>query len=160
MNIFDLTTSYQQVYNQIENGEDEQVYLDTLDSINEAIEDKAEGYVKIIKSIEGDNDAITKEVTRLQERKKRNTNAIKRLKENLQIAMEETNQDKIKTKLFSIGIQNNPPKIDIKSDQSIPKEFWTEQAPTIDKKSLLAYLKEGKEVDGVELKQDSSIRIR
>ncbi|MEV7495747.1 siphovirus Gp157 family protein, partial [Streptomyces anulatus] len=48
-NLFELKDSYQQVYDLIAEQEDEQILKDTLSSINDAIEDKADGYVAVIK---------------------------------------------------------------------------------------------------------------
>ena len=55
MNLFDLSQNFKQVYDEIQQGENSDVYMDTLNSIDEAIEDKAVGYAKVIKNIEGDN---------------------------------------------------------------------------------------------------------
>ncbi|WNM55269.1 Gam-like end protection [Staphylococcus phage S-CoN_Ph27] len=110
-----------QVFEAISSGEDDQVYLDTLQSINDSIEDKADGYMRIIKNLEGDNEALDKEIKRLQARKKTNANGIKRMKESLQLAMEETNKLAFKTSLFSYGIQNNAPSLDNLDMGKIPK---------------------------------------
>ena len=59
--LFELKDSYQQVYDLIAEQEDEQILKDTLASINDAIEDKADGYVAVIKSLEADNNAIDEE---------------------------------------------------------------------------------------------------
>lgn len=69
-NLFELKDSYQQVYDLIAEQEDEQVLKDTLSSINDAIEDKADGYVAVIKSLEADNNAIDEEIKRLRQRTK------------------------------------------------------------------------------------------
>lgn len=159
-NLFDLSTNYQQVYDMISQGEDSEVYLDTLESLNDSIEDKANGYAKIIKSIEGDNEAIKKEIDRLQARKKANENAIRNLKENLQYAMEQTNKKAFRTELFSFGIQRNPVKSNITDETKIPKVYFNEQEPKLDKKRLLEDLKNNIQVNGAELTQDSSLRIR
>ncbi|MCZ2499788.1 hypothetical protein GN316_24415, partial [Xylophilus sp. Kf1] len=42
-NLFELKDSYQQVYDLIVEQEDEQILKDTLESINDAIEEKADG---------------------------------------------------------------------------------------------------------------------
>lgn len=160
MNIYDLGINYQNVYNQIAQGEDSQTYIDTLDSIDEAIENKADGYAKIIKSLEGDNEAIAREIKRLQDRKKANENGIKNLKENLQIGMELSDKKAFRTNLFSFGIQRNKPKAEVTNEEKIPKGYYNEQPMKLDKKRLLEDLQNDVEVEGAELTQDSSIRIR
>lgn len=159
-NLYDLTGGYLDVYEQIASGEDSQVYKDTLDSINDSIEDKANSYAKIIKSIEGDNEAIKKEIDRLQTRKKANENGIRNLKENLQYAMEQTNKKAFRTELFSFGIQRNPVKSNITDETKIPKVYFSEQEPKLDKKRLLEDLKNNIQINGAGLTQDSSLRIR
>jgi len=75
-NLFELKDSYQQVYDLIAEQEDEQVLKDTLASINDVIEDKADGYVAVIKSLEADNNAIDEEIKRLRQRKTSNQNVM------------------------------------------------------------------------------------
>lgn len=159
-NIYELTESYKQVFDAISSGEDDQVYLDTLQSINDSIEDKADNYMRVIKNLEGDNEALDKEIKRLQARKKTNQNGIKRMKEDLQLTMEQTNKLAFKTPLFSYGIQNNAPSLDNLDIDKIPKKYFVEQDPKLDKKSLLNDLKEGQEINGATMKQTQSLRVR
>ena len=103
--LFDLSADYQQVYNLIAEQEDEQILKDTLASINDAIEDKADGYVAVIRTLESDNKAIDEEVKRLRQRKTSNQNGVKRLKESLQEVMEKTGKVKFKQHLTRIVSQ-------------------------------------------------------
>lgn len=158
--LFDLSTDYQQLYDLIAEQEDEQILRDTLASINDAIEDKADGYVAVIKTLEGDNKAIDEEIKRLRQRKTSNQNGVKRLKESLQEVMEQTGKEKFKTALNSYSIANNPPSLDITDESLIPKQYYIEQQPKLDKKELLKVVKDGLEIKGVELKQSRSLRVR
>lgn len=158
--LFDLTESYQQVYDLIAEEGDEKALIDTLESIEDAFEDKADGYQAVIKSLEADNVAIDEEIKRLRQRKTTNQNGIKRLKESLQEAMVRTDKTKFKTALHSYSIANNPPSLDIETEKYIPTEYWVSQAPKVNKKDLLADLKNGKEIKGVTVKQTQSLRVR
>ncbi|MEX6341473.1 siphovirus Gp157 family protein [Staphylococcus arlettae] len=158
--LFNLTDNYKQVYDLIAEQGDEQLLNDTLDSINDALEDKADGYVSVIKSLESDNKAIDDEIKRLQQRKTTNKNGIDRLKESLKASMESTGKTKFKTALNSYNIQNNPPSLNVIEEKRIPSDFWLSQAPKLDKKSLLKHIKENNDVDGVEIKQTQSLRVR
>ena len=158
--LFDLSTDYQQLYDLIAEQEDEQILKDTLASINDAIEDKADGYVAVIKTLEGDNKAIDEEIKRLRQRKTSNQNGVKRLKESLQEVMEQTGKVKFKTALNSYSIANNPPSIEVTNESLIPKQYYIEQQPKLDKKELLKVVKDGLEIKGVELKQSRSLRVR
>lgn len=87
--LFNLTDAYQQVYDLIAEQGDETVLIETLQSINDALEEKADGYVAVIKTLEADNVAIDEEIKRLRQRKTSNQNGISRLKESLQFAMDQ-----------------------------------------------------------------------
>ncbi|MGQ5218500.1 siphovirus Gp157 family protein [Staphylococcus equorum] len=158
--LFNLTDNYKQVYDLIAEQGDEQLLNDTLDSINDALEDKADGYVSVIKSLESDNKAIDDEIKRLQQRKTTNKNGIDRLKESLKASMESTGKTKFKTALNSYNIQNNPPSLNVIEEKHIPSDFWLSQAPKLDKKALLKHIKENDDVDGVKIKQTQSLRVR
>ncbi|WP_228865549.1 siphovirus Gp157 family protein [Staphylococcus lugdunensis] len=159
-NLFELSTNYQQIYNLISEQENELILKDTLASINDALENKADSYVAIIKSLETDNKAIDEEIKRLRQRKSTNENGIKRLKESLQQAMEETGKEKFKTALNSYSIAKNPPTLYVQEENSIPKEYYIEQEPKLNKTELLKAVKDGLEIKGVELKQNRSLRVR
>lgn len=159
-NIYELSENYRQVFEAISNGEDDQVYLDTLEAINDSIEDKADNYMRVIKNSEADIEALDKEIKRLHEKKKVLSNGVKRMKESLQEAMERTNKLAFKTTLFSYGIQNNAPSLDKLDIDKIPKKYFVDQDPKLDKKSLLNDLKEGQEINGATMKQTKSLRVR
>ncbi|WP_436939422.1 siphovirus Gp157 family protein [Staphylococcus xylosus] len=161
-NIYKLSSDYLNVLNMItqEHEELDQSYIDTLESIDEALEVKADNYIKVIKSLESDNEAIDEEIKRLRQRKTTYDTHIKRMKESLQNMMEETGKTKFKTALNSYNIQNNPPSLNIVDEKLIPKDYWVSQAPKLNKKDALAELKEGKEIPGVEVKQTRSLRVR
>ncbi|SCU31398.1 siphovirus Gp157 family protein [Staphylococcus xylosus] len=161
-NIYKLSSDYLTVLNMItqEHEELDQSYIDTLESIDEALEVKADNYIKVIKSLESDNEAIDEEIKRLRQRKTTYDTHIKRMKESLQNMMEETGKTKFKTALNSYNIQKNPPSLNIVDEKLIPKDYWVSQAPKLNKKDALAELKEGKEIPGVEVKQTRSLRVR
>lgn len=159
-NLFDLTQNYKQVYDLISEGEESEVYIDTLDSVDEAIEDKADGYAGVIRQLESDNDGLTKEIKRLQDRKKSNDNGISRLKENLQLMMQQTGKTKFKTNLNAFGIQKNPASLNILDEKKIPKKYFIEQEPKLNSQILKKEIKDGVEIEGAELVQTESLRIR
>lgn len=158
--LFNLKDAYQQVYDLIAEQGEESALIDTLQSINDALEEKADGYVAVIKTLEADNVAIDEEIKRLRQRKTSNQNGISRLKESLQFSMESTGKEKFKTALNSYSIANNPPSLDVVEESLIPKEYWLSQAPKLNKKDLLKDIKNGADIKGVEVKQTRSLRVR
>ena len=75
---------------------DEQTLIDTLDSIEGAIDDKAENYAKIIKDFEKSINNMGEEITRVEW-----------LKGNLYSAMKAVGKTKIKGDIFTVSIQKN-----------------------------------------------------
>lgn len=158
--LYELNQRYANILEVAEMMEPEDV-KEVLDGINDEIEIKAENYAKVIKSLENTAEGLKKEATRLNDRKKAIDNNIKQMKESLQNSMLLTGKKKFKTDLFSFNIQNNPPSLSVLSEDNIPKQFYIEKEPQLDKKSLLKHLKEsGEELTGVEIKQSESLRIR
>ena len=157
--LYELTDNYQRVLEMAEQL-DEGLLKDTLESIDEAIEVKAENTAKVIKELEGQADMLAKEVQRLNERKTTISNNSTRLKLYLQEEMEKVGKTKIKGDLFNIGIQNNPVAVYVTDEEKLPKIFFEEQKPRLNKKLLKEELKSGSTISGAELRQTKGLRIR
>ena len=158
-NLYALKDKYLEVLNMIDDDVDEQAIQDTLESIEGEIEDKALNYGKLIRNLETNNEGLTSEIKRLQQRKKSNENFIQRLKESLEFNMQQTGIKQIDTGLFKFSIQKNPPSVEIRSEDFIPEQFYKIER-TVSKKDLLDYLKSGKEIKGVEIMQREGLRLR
>ena len=158
MNLYELTDSYQKILQLIEDGGED--LEDTLESITDAIEEKADGYGKVIKNIEAQIEAIKNEEKRLSDRRKSLESNVRRLKDSLYESMKLTKTKRIKSELFTFNIQNNPPSLNIENEDAIPFEYYQPQAPKLDKKELLNAIKNGLEIEGVSIKQGESLRIR
>lgn len=145
-NIYELTGQFLQLLDMLEDEEvDEQVIMDTLESVEYEIEDKADGYAKIIKALETDVDGIQKENDRLTSRKKTYENRIKWLKQNLEMCMRATGKKKFTTDLFSFNIQKNGGKRKLTIDvdvENIPEEYRIKQPDAVNGDKLREYLKE------------------
>lgn len=133
---------------------------DTLEGIEYEIEEKAESYARVIRSLEEDANGLGNEIKRLTDKKNTINNNIRSMKKNLEKTMVETGKRKFKTKLFSFRIQANPPSAKIEDEAKLPETYLIQQPPKIDKKSLLKDLKNGKEVEGAKLVQTESLRIQ
>lgn len=146
MKLYELTEEFLQVLNMLEDEDvDEQIIQDTLESIESEIEDKADGYAKIIKTLEADVDGIQKENDRLTARKKTYENRIKWLKQNLEMCMRTTGKKKFTTDLFSFNIQKNGGKRKLTIDvdvENIPEEYRIKQPDAVNGDKLREYLKE------------------
>jgi|SRR5690625_56627 len=158
MNLYELSSNYQQIQAMIEDGQEG--LEDTLESLNDAIEDKAVGYAKIIRNLEAQINAIKEEEKRLSDRRKSLENNIKRMKVSLEENMINNNMKRIKTDLFTFNIQKNPLSVQVVNEHLIPKGYFVEQEPKLNKKEILQDYKNGVVIDGVEFKQSESLRIR
>ena len=158
MRLYELTSSYEQLLEMAEQF-DEETLRDTLESINEAIEEKVENTAYVIKSLEANVKIIDEEVKRLQAMKSTQQRNIKSLKEYIQESMEKVGLGKIEGSLIKVSIQNNPPSIRLDDDFKIGK-YLVSVEPKFDKKAILSDLKQGLDVPGAEMVQGKSIRIR
>lgn len=132
---------------------------DTMDAINGELEDKADGYARVIRELEAEEAGLDAEIKRLQARKSAVSGNKGRIKDALESAMRETGKLKFKTALFSFGIQKNPPSVAILSE-NIPLDYLVVPEPQPDKKRILAELKAGATFDWAELRQTEALRIR
>ena len=158
MRLYELTAQWESVLEIAEQFEPEAL-KDTLDSIEEAFEVKVENTAKVIKSLDADVNTIEEEIKRLSGKKTSLKNNARNLKLYLQDEMERIGKTKIKGTLFSVGVQNTPPSLRL-ADEFENQRYLVEVVPKYDKKAILADLKAGKEIDGADVVQGRSLRIR
>lgn len=161
--LYELTSDYLNLLQMAEDPDiDEEAFMDTLEGIDGALEDKADNYVKIMKQLESNEAGIDTEIKRLQGRKDSMKKKAENMKKSLQVMMESTGKEKFKTELFSFNIQNNPPKLQLTCEDVnlIPIEYLVPQDPRIDKTKIKNDIKAGKEIDFATLVTERSLRIR
>ncbi|MCT3570252.1 siphovirus Gp157 family protein [Levilactobacillus brevis] len=139
--------------------EDQQLFADTIESLQDSIADKAIGYGKVINQLVADEKQLADKIKHDQERKRALSNNISRLKLALQHGMKTAGKDKIKDIDLSIWIQNNPVSVAVTDDKLIPGEF-TEIEKKLNKTAIKQALNDGEEVPGAKLVQTRSIRIK
>ena len=136
---------------------------DTLESLQYELEEKADGYAMVMRQLEGDIALLKAEIDRLSGRKKTVENNIKRMKQSLEIAMRAADRPKIKTKLFSFGIQKNPPSVvmDEQYIENFPEKYIKVAEPELNKALIKEDLKAGVDLEGLaHLECSTSLRIR
>ena len=148
---------------------DEEQLLQICENIELEIEDKADGYAKIIKDMDGTIDALKAEEGRLKKRRKSLEGRQNFLKRNLEGAMKAIGKTKFKTDLFSFGIQKNPKSVVIADEEAFIEQCQKDgrddllkyAEPEINRTALKdAMQKDGEYFDGAELIQTESLRIR
>lgn len=162
MQLYELSQRYQAILEMAESGSySPEALEDTIKALDDAIEDKAEGYAVINQHLKNSESLLQGEINRLQERKKSIEKNRKYLNETLKEEMLAMGKQKIKTDKFTIWTQNNPISIQVTDESNIPSEFFEEQQPKLNKNELKDYLQEnGEEIEGVELVQTTGVRYR
>ena len=159
--LYKLTEAYQELLSMaLDPDTDPEALADTMEAIDGEIEFKADGYAKVMKTLDADVSAIKTEIARLTERKKSIETNIDRMKRALESSMRATGKTKFKTTLFSFGIQKNPPALKIDMPDRVPDEFLIPQEPKVDSAAIKKELKEGAAYDWCHLEQSESLRIR
>lgn len=160
MKLYEITGQFKELAEMAQEGVlDQETINDTLEGVEFEFEEKADAYAKVINSLNGDVDAIDREIKRLTDRKNTINNNVKRIKYNLEKAMLETGKTKFKTALFGFGIQKNPPSVVIDDEGSIPGTYFIPQDPKLDKAAIKKFLKDN-DVPWAHLQQTESLRIR
>lgn len=161
--LYELTEQYEGIRMMLYDGDvEEQVILDTLESIDAEIEEKADNYAKIIQDMRSSIERIRAEEERLRARRKRLEARVELLMNRLEENMRFIGKTKFKTALFSFNIQSNgglqPLEVGMISD--IPMRFLIQQDPVPDNKKIREYLKEHEVEWARLLPRGESLRIR
>lgn len=159
MKLYELAEAYKNVLDLLENEEvDQEMLQQALENVEAEIEEKVENIVKIIKNLEGDVEIIKKE-ERLYNKRKTLENKIEWIKAYTFNTLNSLGLNKIKTKIFNIGIQNNVPSVEVLDESQIPEKYFRIEKVLL-KKEILNDLKQGQEIPGVGIKVTQSLRIR
>lgn len=148
---------------------DEDQLIKACEEIELEIEDKADGYAKIIKDMDGAINKLDAEEKRLKNRKAALKNRQAFLKKNLESSMKAIGKTEFKTDLFSFNIQKGPASVKIDNTEAFIQQCQKDgrddllkyTAPEINKTALKeAMMKDGEYFEGAELVQTESLRIR
>ena len=135
----------------------EEELKDCLESIGDAIEEKASNIVAVVETLESDTKAIDEQIKRLQTRKNAIVANNERLREYLRYNMEATGINKIKHPLFSITLGKPTVTADIFDADILPDDYVTVKTDiSPDKRKILADLKNGVDIPGATLSEGKS----
>lgn len=160
MTIYELNADWQRVFDMLLDPEiPEEAVFDTIEMIEAGMDDKADSYAKILKSMEGDTSQIDAEIKRLQERKQAINRRHDWMKQSLFDMMKATGRTKFKTALFSFGIQKNGGKKPINLTDTVPAQWLKPGDPDMGK--IREYLENGGELPFAVIGEPGeSLRIR
>lgn len=160
--LYELSTEYQQLLEVLENTTDDQTLIDdTIAStgINDALEDKFEGYGQVINQIKADIKSVQAELKRLSDKKKVYQNNLERLQNNLLNSMAATGKSKVKTPLFNFTVRNSL-SVEITDIDKLPVEVVKVQPVKPDKIAIKKLLQDGEDVPGAKLELSESLTVR
>lgn len=164
MTLYELSAEYLSILELAEDPDiPEEALADSLEALGMDIEDKADGYAKVIAQLNADASALKAEIDRLTARKRTIERNVDRMKDSLKSAMILTGKTKFKTELFSFNVQKNPVAVVIDEQyiENIPEEYLIPQDPKVDKQKLKDDLKAGRDLEGIaHLEQTEGVRIR
>lgn len=159
--LYEIDGQYLQLLQMFEDGDiDEETLKDTLETIDMALEDKADNIAFILKEFDGQIDYIKAEEKRLADRRKFVEKQRDILKERLHHSFVVADKKKIKTNLHSYSVCKTAGSLIIDDEKTVPEQYFVPQAPKLDKETLKKDVKAGLvEMDGIYIKQGSYLRI-
>lgn len=157
MELYKLADQFLQVTEMIENGVEG--LEDTLELLDLSFEEKVENCVKAYRNLIAERDMCKAEAHRLTERARALDKQSETLKQYAETMMRRVGKEEVKSTLFKIKLQMNPPSVNITNDDLIPADYYVRPVPTISKTLVMNALKSGIEVPGAEIKQEKSLRI-
>lgn len=158
MNLYQITQSTQQLLEMLSEGEiPEDVYKDTVDSLG--AENAIDDVVKAIRNKQAEVEMFKAEADKLDEKAAAAQKSVESLKKLILDYMRATDQKKTGTGLFTVSRRSSK-SCELTDETKIPEQYLIPQPAKIDKKAILAELKEGKEIAGARLKESESIMIK
>lgn len=135
---------------------------DTLESLDEAFKDKAEGCIKLAVSKQCEASAITLEIDRLKKRKEKLEKDAAWLEGYVEREMMRTNLTEVKSSLFTLKLRLSPPSVVVDDVSAIPTHYLRIVPATTapDKTAIKEAIKEGIEVPGARLSQSLKLNIK
>ena len=163
MKLYELTSKRQELLDLIAAMDHEDLELsdavgDTLEALDEAIQDKAEAVASFIFSLQADSAALKQEEQRLAERRRLNDAKVERMKTYLADMLEDADIDRIKGLKYTIGFRKSE-KVQVSDVDALPERFLrVKREPNLT--ALKEALKAGQAFDGVSLTTNKNLSIR
>jgi hypothetical protein len=144
------------------NDIDDELDGSVLDGLVDEFGKKVEGCAHVIRNLTAEAKALREEATNLVTKAAIAEVRVDWLKGYIKAEMERAGMDKVKAGLFDVSVRDNPPSVEVLDASAIPVEYVHETVyTTIDKKAIVAHLREtGEVVGGVRIVVGKHVRIR
>ena len=162
--LYQISADFEAVLGLADSGdpEDQQAFIDTLESLTGELEDKLISCAAVVKQLEGIVVLLKSEEDRLSARKKTVGSNIDSLKAYMKRSMESAGITKVKRPTFEVAIQNSPPSVAMDEGtyaENLPEEFRRVKID-IDRTAVSEALKSGRELGFAKLVRCTHLRIR
>lgn len=162
--LYEITGQFRELQALAENADDGLAVAvrDTMEGIEAEFNEKALAVTRIALNMDADTEAIDREISRLQERKRMVASRQTQLKEYLRENMEAAGITKITCPLFTITLAKGRESVVVDDESKLPDELMRVKTDVSPNKAAIAEkLKAGEEVEGARLERgQSSIRIK
>lgn len=163
--LYELSDAYKRLRDMEEeiDGETrtEETYLNTLESIEEPLKDKANNIAKLIKKLTSDVEDKKEKIAAWQGSKKTDENKVAWLKRYLTQELDHAGIKKLETEDFILSPRNYKAATVVESLDLLPDEFKsTKVEVTPDKNEIYTALKAGNEVPGAHLEPNRGTTIK
>lgn len=161
--LYELTHEYQTIMTDLvdADGEVSEDVMERLAAIGGDYTEKCDNVAAVMRTIETRAAAAKSEKDRLAKLQKSYDSQAARLKLYLYESLIATDTAKVEGPRFTITVARCPASVDVLNDGLVPEEFRIPQEPKLDRRAILAALKEGTAIEGCELVSDkTTIRIR
>ena len=124
--IFEIRDRIKYFYDFISDPEseyDDQIFRDTLESLDGELEDKLESYMRVIVQLESDAEGIKGQIDRLQRQYDACKNPATRMRQTMLQVMQDLGRPKVQTEHFKLAIQKNGGSRPLKITGDVPAEY-------------------------------------
>lgn len=161
MTLYELTDQLVILAEMAEDPEvDPETLADTMDAVEGEFSVKAEGYARVLRHLDAQEQVVRAEASRLLKRADAIGSNAKRIRERLKESMERTGQRDIRTDLFHLYVRKNKASVIIDNPDAVSDKYLRPQPPKIDKAAIKEDLDNGKELDWCHTEQSTSLIIR
>jgi hypothetical protein len=164
MNLYELSTEFAEIKSILDECDGDVTEVDAkwlarIEQNSLSLQQKFEGCCMVVREWKAEAKALEEEEKRISDRRKAVQNRVDRFYAYMQACMEAGGINKIKTPLFSVALQNNPPAVLVENEDQIPPEYM-EQTVKICTSKIKQDLKAGVDVPGAKLVNGQHVRIR
>lgn len=155
MKLYELT----EIYENIENLEDDVNVVSALATVDGELEDKLESIAKMIKNLDATAKAYEDEEKRLKGRKMATKKRIDEIKRYVKENLEAMGKDKVEAGIFKWSLQFGPGRVEITDETKIPDEFFVTEIKPL-KTEIKKAIENGEITEGAEIVREKSLRLR